>query len=178
MVYLLFQLIALALPPETALQPQPGGTHETVEERAAREVSIAVDAAEAVRLEGRLPGRDTQGSAVDLLGLVFHESGFRYDVDSGRCRKGDCDAGYALCLAQIHPANAEERVEVTETRLGCFRVAIRRMRGSIRTCGVGEGELSMFCGGQCDDSRAVAASRAHLETIRAWRARAAKLQAR
>lgn len=140
---------------------------------------IVADAWHVARILPPFPGRSRVGSAIDFLGVVDHESAFRADVDAGRCRPGDCDAGHALCLAQIHPANDEERAEVTGSRVGCFSVAWRRLRGSLRACDeMPGGGLALFTGGQCDDAQAVASSQAHMVTVHAWRARAARMVGR
>jgi hypothetical protein len=173
---LLVRLVLAAAPAELAERPQPGGTTETVNERRARLEQIAADAWHVARIDEPLPWRTRQETAIVLLALACHESSFRLDVDADRCstdpREGDCDGGRAKCLLQIHPASADEAVEVNGSRIGCFRAGLRRVRASVRTCTAPGAALALYTGGQCEEPTAIASSREHLATIHDWMARA------
>jgi hypothetical protein len=61
---------------------------------------IALDPDEAPLFQGE-DGRVK--TALLLLSVALHESGFRGDVDAGRCKPYECDHGKAFSMWQLHP---------------------------------------------------------------------------
>jgi hypothetical protein len=61
---------------------------------------IALDPDEAPLFPGE-DGRVKTGLL--LLSVAFHESGFRGDVDAGKCKPYECDHGKAFSMWQLHP---------------------------------------------------------------------------
>lgn len=121
--------VMLALsPPErwTAVHPSHA---ETSEARLARYRSIAADVADVAG--------DRDGAAL-LLAVTWHESGWAHDVDTGRCWRGPgwesrCDAGRAVCIAQIQ-APRRERERARTDRRACLRMGLAAIRRSLATC--------------------------------------------
>lgn len=80
---------------------------ETEEAASARYESIASDIATVATDPSEPPlfgGDDGRvKSALVVLSVAFWESGFRADVDGGRCKPNECDHGLAYSLWQLHP---------------------------------------------------------------------------
>ena len=174
---LLLALILRAAPAELADRPHPGPLRETIAERRDRMESIAADVWAVAQAERPLPGMSRQDTALALLAVAFVESGFRLDVDRGQCAPGWCDNGFAVCLAQIHPRDAEERRLLLASRQACFAAELRVMRGSIGACKEPGAALALYTGPACDAPSALEGSRIRLGAIRAWRTKAAEFVA-
>jgi hypothetical protein len=61
---------------------------------------VALDPDEAPLFQGE-DGRVK--TALLLLSVALHESGFRGDVDAGKCKPYECDHGKAFSMWQLHP---------------------------------------------------------------------------
>lgn len=75
--------------------------HRATVERAAREiVDIAYSPSEPPIFAGE-SGRAKTALLLAAIGTL--ESGWREDVQAGRCRANECDHGLAKCWMQVHP---------------------------------------------------------------------------
>ena len=142
------------------------GWHETAEARAARYASIAADVGAVVdhACRDRGPGCVRWALGV-LLGVAYHESGFRPDVDAGRCYRGpgherDCDGGASHSLWQLR-AGGEEGAVYDHDRRAAAREALRRAGRSWNACRRNpEAErLAAYAGGRCEPAEARRVSR-------------------
>lgn len=120
--------VMMVLSPPDRWSALPGHA-ETVDARTARYRSIAADIA--------AEGRDRDGAAL-LIAVTWHESGWAHDVDTGRCYRGPgwegrCDAGRAVCIAQIQ-AGRRDREEARTDRRTCLRMGLAGVRRSLATC--------------------------------------------
>jgi hypothetical protein len=80
---------------------------ETPEVTEARYQQIAEDIAQVALDPDETPlflGEDGRvKTALLLLSVALHESGFRGDVDAGKCKPYECDHGKAFSMWQLHP---------------------------------------------------------------------------
>lgn len=92
----------------TAWMPIRNHAHsETPEVTQARYEQIAADVAQIALDPDETPlfqGEDGRAkTALLLLSVALHESGFRGDVDAGKCKPYECDHGKAFSIWQLHP---------------------------------------------------------------------------
>lgn len=78
----------------------PEATEARYEQIAADVAQIALDPDEAPLFQGE-DGRVK--TALLLLSVALHESGFRGEIDAGRCKPYECDHGKAFSIWQLHP---------------------------------------------------------------------------
>ena len=120
--------VMLVLSPPDRWSALPGH-EETTEVRAERYASIARDIA--------AEGHTREGAAL-LLAVTWHESGWAHDVDVGRCYRGPgwekrCDAGRAVCIAQLQLPRPQ-REEARTDRRTCLRMGLVAVRRSLAVC--------------------------------------------
>lgn len=158
-------LVAWVLKILNILSP-PDRTHylkdaqETVEEARNRHaliaealVDVAFDENEAPLYGGK---RGRSMTALTMLSVAFHESGFRKDVDLGLGRHGRGDYGRSWCMMQMQlgkkiverdGAKVEDSADKTqegwsgrdlvEDRKKCFAAGLHAMRRSFMACQTG-----------------------------------------
>lgn len=121
---LLYQILS-----QRPIASTPGDT-ETREEQLERLREIADHAA--------LVGKDAN-SALLILAVMEHESGFNQTVDRGPCWRGkdgrgsQCDSGQAACGLQLH-GTPEDRADYFRDRRLCFKAGLRALRSSQGLC--------------------------------------------
>ena len=134
-------LISRLSPPDRL--PASTFADETVGERVERYGAIARDVDAVVRApDVRLPfsGRDAiKNTAVLVVSIMQHESGFALDVDKGPCRPGWCDGGRSVCLMQVMvgrgtTAEGWTREDLFNDRQKCIRAGLRTIRQSFASC--------------------------------------------
>jgi len=163
---------------------------ETVEEGQVRYESIAADIAEVLKDEKPLfkgPDGKLRTSAL-ILSVMFHESGFRRDVDLGLGKLSKGDNGNSVCLMQLnigkgktmkwnkvlnrpaYPADPKEDLEegwtakeVLADRKKCIRAGLRLLRLSFGSCGPNPKDwLRIYASGNCKSGAKESASRVGL----------------
>jgi len=163
----LFGLMTFLSPVERAVTvPTWPGWQETVEERSQRYEAIA-EALYEVAFDPIEPslfggGRGRSRTAVFLLAVAYHESGFVKDVDEGPCyrgkdgKNGRCDGGLAACMMQLRVGAGTTiegwtKEELFADRTKCFRSGLRAMRKSFRACEHLEEDykLNVYASGTC-----------------------------
>lgn len=164
----LVSLMTFAAPPERmAAAPQLPGWEETAEQKQERYEAIASDLYQVVYDPAVQPlFRGPKGraqTAVLVLGVAHHESGFAKDVDIGPCyRKGShsmrCDGGQSACVMQMRIGAGTTREGWTQEdlfadRKKCFTAGINHMRRSFRACSFAPQELwlTAYAGGTCSN---------------------------
>lgn len=154
--------------------------HRETVERAAVEIARVVASEPPV-----FAGRDGAARTALLLASIGSlESGWREDVQAGKCRPGECDHGLAKCWMQVHPDAGlvllrdggydylarrtkfvdGDRVVRAEDLLDeetCLRAALHMARASIQRTG----GLREYTG---EKIGADAKARTRLERARAW----------
>jgi hypothetical protein len=137
--------VMLALSPPERWTALPGH-EEAPSARLERYGAIARDVAEVAK---------TPAAAALLVAVTYHESGWSFDVDRGECYRGPgwekrCDAGRAVCIAQIQAAPAQHEAARTD-RKACLRQGLTGIRRSIHACSKGPGDPLRFAGlsGSC-----------------------------
>jgi len=139
--------------------------NETVEQAKARYNSIARDMATVVAEEEPIfKGKNGRIQTAQLLiAVTFFESGYRKDVDDGKCIKGSCDAwqgkATSFCLGQIHigegkTAEGWTGADLIADRKKCLRASLHLLKKSIGGCGNLSGYTLGTC--QADEPKAVA----------------------
>ena len=88
---------------EHARSEAPEVTQARYEQVAEDVAQIALDPDEQPLFEGP-DGRVK--TALLLLAVAFHESGFRGSIDGGLCKPFECDHGRAFSMWQLHPRTA------------------------------------------------------------------------
>lgn len=125
---------------------------ETKEERETRYAEIA----DALEAQGKfnLPGYSRTESALLVIAIAYHESGFAKDVDVGPCYRNmngkgpQCDRGAAKCLMQLH-------IPDWPTREDCFATGIAAARSALTKCKhLMAHERLAGLSGSCDRGRA------------------------
>lgn len=172
---LLLALVLAAHPPELALRPQPGDTHETVDERRVRLESIASDAWHVARIDPPLPGFSREDTALAILAVARVESDFALDVDSGNCAPKRCDNNRAIGIMQVHARDVEEEASLRGSRINVLRAGLARMRGSIRACSARGAALALYTGPSCEAPEALEGSALRLGEIRMWQQRRVRI---
>jgi hypothetical protein len=154
---------------------------ETPEDTASRYESIAKDLVEVVYDPNTKPlfdGPDGRAHTVAvMLSIMFHESGFRRDVDQGD-HSGRGDSGNSWCMMQIKagkapsktrswnvkydrppqwgdsPADIEQGFtgqQLVDDRKLCFYEGLKMIRWSYSRCGSNPGgKLKVYASGSCD----------------------------
>lgn len=153
-------LIHAAAPRGSSYSP-----HETAEDRATRYTMIALDVLTVTASERPLPGLSRDQTALVLLGVADHESGFALDVDVGPCvdtHKGRCDGGLAVGLMQILRGPRDRRE--------MFRRGLEILRMSHKMCPAEP--FAIYAGGSCERESAVKAGAELRAYARKWRDRA------
>ena len=135
----------MALSPRPSAHPFPGWL-ESDEAHKARLEAIADDVAAVAR---------TETEAALLVGVAWHESGFAPDVDAGDCYitggwAKRCDSGRAVSLWQLQFGDAERRELARKDRRYAAQEALRRLLGSLASCGGGGPRLALYAGGACN----------------------------
>lgn len=146
----LHAIIMAAAPPERrARHDSFPGWDETAIQRAERYEAVASDLADVIYAPDTKPlfggslGRAR--SAVLVLAIAYHESGFAPDVDKGPCYRGKaggsarCDHGKSACLMQIRIGDGTTQEgwtqkELFEDRKKCFSAGINLIRRSMAAC--------------------------------------------
>lgn len=153
-------LLALAPPEKRVSVTSP----ENLESMKARYQSIAEDVVAVSEAEQAFTGADAVGrTAAILVAISYMESGFRYDVDRGKCWKGSCDEykgkATSFCLAQIHIGEGKTQegwtgADLIADRKKCYTTALHLIKQSIGACG----NLSGYTLGTCtaNEPKAVA----------------------
>ncbi len=161
---------------------------ETADETRARYEQIATDIAEVLKTEQPLfrgPSGKVRTSSV-ILSVMFHESGFRRDVDLGLGKYAKGDKGRSVCLMQLNvgagrtlrwnvakdryaiPSDPESEVvegwtakEILEDRKKCIRSGLRMLRLSFRACSSMPQQdwLRVYASGSCQGGGRESASR-------------------
>lgn len=116
-------------------------SRESEEAGRARYLEIARDVETVVR---DAKGNDSE--AAMLIGIAFHESGFRLDVDQGTTKGGGVDS----CLMQIRPRTAREAEELLDRRT-CLRRGLMLARRSLGACASSPvaDRLAAYASGSC-----------------------------
>jgi len=129
-------------------RPFPGH-EETALERTARFTSIASDVYDVVydpEVQPLYAGpKGRSRTALLILAIGFHESGFAHDVDVGPCYRGPdgqsprCDFGRSACIMQINVGDGVTpegytKAELFADRKKCVRSALARIRSSMGEC--------------------------------------------
>jgi hypothetical protein len=147
--WLFAMMVAFAPPEKTSKAYQFPGHEETVEQKTARYQSIAQDLYDVVYdpdadpVYGGPNGR--RRTALLMLAIAFHESGFAHDVDIGPCYRGRdgqsarCDHGKSACVMQLHVGEGTtpegySQADLFADRKKCFRAALARIRSSLGEC--------------------------------------------
>ena len=146
----LFALIVAFAPPDKAAQAaQFPGHEETAEQKIERYKSIAQDLYDVVydpEVEPVYPGSKGRArTALLMVAIAFHESGFAHDVDIGPCYRGRdgqsarCDHGRSACIMQMHIGGGTTpegytQAELFADRKKCLRSALARIRSSMGEC--------------------------------------------
>lgn len=161
---------------------------ESAEDTRARYEQIATDIAEVLKTEPPLY-KGTNGkvrTSSILLSIMFHEGGFRRDVDLGLGKLARGDHGNSVCLMQINvgkgrtakwntvknraalPADPAEEVvegwtakELLEDRQKCVRAGLRILRSSFGACSSMPQKdwLRVYASGSCQGGAKESASR-------------------
>lgn len=163
---LLASFIFLAAPRPSSYDPT-----ETPEAMRARYASIADDVIAVTAAAEPLRGWTREGTALALLAIAHHESGFAGDVDRGQCKAtaaGRCDGGLSVCLLQLHSRNPRERAVWAGDRRACLREGLRRARNARWGCSV---EWQAYASGRCDGGAQT--GRELAEYVGRWHARGA-----
>jgi hypothetical protein len=183
-----------AAPPEViAAKPQLPLHEETAEQKVARYTDIAEDLymvlydPKTVPLFSGAKGR--AATAVLVLGIAYHESGFAHDVDRGPCFRGidrghdyhtRCDGGVAACMLQIEVGDGTTREgwsrnELFADRQKCIRAGLSIMRRSFNACKAYplEQRLSVYAQGSCASPMGIRRSRELFGQARQFRGKAA-----
>lgn len=111
-------------------------------------VTVAYDSAEPALYQGEQGRAKT---ALLLAAIAAMESGYRSEIQRGRCKEWECDRGHAYCYMQIHPergivldgegwgyaqSGTPLRVylggDLTASPEACFRVGLHMVRASLR----------------------------------------------
>lgn len=166
-VAVLAALIHAAAPRGSSYAP-----HETAEERSERYTWIALDVLVVSASEPPLPGLSREQTALVLLAVADHESGFAADVDSGDCAAthlGRCDGGRAVGLMQVLHRGPADRAALRDRR-AMFRRGLEVLRVSHRTCP--RSPFAVYAGGSCERPSALAAGAELAAYAGAWRDRA------
>jgi hypothetical protein len=142
-------MVAFAPPDKTSKAFQFPGHEETAEQKSARYQSIAEDLYDVVYdpdVEPVYAGpKGRRRTALLVLAIAFHESGFAHDVDIGPCYLGKdgtsarCDHGKSACVMQLHIGEGTTPEGYTQAdlfadRKKCFRAALARIRSSLGEC--------------------------------------------
>lgn len=147
-------------PPELAvLRATYPEAKETIEEREERYEALANALAEVVATEAPVYS-GTHGrahTAAVLLGISFAESGWRKDVDLGIGPHGRGDGGLAVCVAQVHAVDGDQRyssgraLDLLSSRHECWHSALRLVRSSwgCRHVNGMSGALAAYASGHC-----------------------------
>jgi len=100
---------------------------ETEEERTERVTSISTNI---------ISVSSSNEDIVMLVGVAWHESGFRRYVDLGHCnhRPKTCDQGKATSIWQIHEPNKKKFEFYRTSRIAAAEHALHRIQGSIGEC--------------------------------------------
>ena len=146
----LFSLILSFSPPEGPGRADPlPGHEETVAEKTARYASIAEDVYSVVYDPDTQPlyagPKGRARTAILVLAIAYHESGFSQDVDGGPCYRGAdglsprCDFGRSACIMQINVGDGTSpegytKAELFADRKKCIRSALARIRSSMGEC--------------------------------------------
>ena len=152
---------------------------ETPEESAQRYEDIAKDLVEVVYDPNNKPifdGPDGRAhTAAVMMSIMFHESGFRRDVDKGETRG---DSGNSWCMMQIRAGKSPSRTrswnvkydrppqygdspddiekgftgqELVDDRKLCFYEGLKMLRWSYSRCGKDpNGKIKVYASGSCD----------------------------
>lgn len=185
-------LMVQVAPPEVlAAKPQLPLHEETAEQKVARYTDIAEDLylvlydPKTVSLFRGPSGRAQ--TAVLVLGVAFHESGFANDVDKGPCFRGvangrdyhaRCDGGVAACMLQIEVGDGTTKEgwskgELFADRQKCIRAGLGLMRRSMNACRTSplEQRLSVYAQGSCASPVGIKRSRELFGQARQFRDR-------
>jgi hypothetical protein len=157
------------------------GNGDTQAQTEQRYEDIALDALKVAFDENEKPifsgefGRTR--TALLMLAISRWESNYAKRIDSGDCRKGECDNGMAMCIMQVHAeggglvlegdtykfANSKSKVwrdehsdqiidlKALKDRKNCFRAALHKIRESFMACSwmSVEDRLGIYTGEGC-----------------------------
>ena len=154
----ILSLLLMLAPPEQYVVHHARFGLETVGEREARYLSIAIDIAEELE---EVPEHRRRWLGALLVSVAYLESGFAPDVDLGPCApvRGRCDGGRAVSLWQLHghPEQAGDRPAAVATAID----QILQSASACRRYGP-DAILRVYASGSCERGAAASARRVTL----------------
>lgn len=87
-----------------------------------------------------------------LAKIASQESNYVRRIAQCRCRKDECDGGRAKGVFQVIPRNRVEHEQLCVSLESDVRLALERVRESVRACGNGPSGLAVYARGRCDST--------------------------